>query len=343
MEFKQLKYFIKIVDCRSITAAANALYVSQPALSQHIHNLEETLGTRLLDRAASGVTPTTAGETLYRFAVAILRATAEAESSVRTEAETPRGRVAIGMPSSTARAIAVPLLEKTALRFPGIMLELEETPSADLETLVMQGRLDIALSTASMQCRGVRARALVEESLFVLAHRDLNLARSGITLQELVELPLILPPVPNSLRTRLEEALHTHRLTCNLIAESSSTTIIVAAVKSKLCVTVLPLSSVPLTAGYEDITSVSLVDAPISRRIYLSTSELAPLSLAAEKISALVQEVIIEAIDTGHWKGATYLPQRRRDNAALRSPSKNGPMAEAPKVSAKSSRRMRGA
>jgi LysR family nitrogen assimilation transcriptional regulator len=342
MELKQLKYFIKIVDCRSITAAANALYVSQPALSQHIHNLEEALGTRLLDRTASGVTPTAAGETLYRSAVAILRATMEAESSVRSEVEAPRGRVAIGMPSSTARAIAIPLLEKTAARFPGIMLELEETPSADLEALVMQGRLDIALSTASMRCRGVKARALVEERLFVLAHRDLNLAPNGIALKELVELPMILPPVPNSVRTRLEEALHTHRLSCNLIAESSSTTIIVAAVKSKLCVTVLPLSSVPLTAGYEEITSVSLVDAPISRRIYLSTSELAPLSLAAEKVSTLIQEVIIEAIDTGHWKGAAYLPQRRRENAALRFPSQNAAMAETPKAGAKSSRRMRG-
>lgn len=318
MELKQLKYFIKIVDFRSITAAANALYISQPALSQHIHNLEVTLGTRLLDRTASGVSPTTAGETLYRFAVAILRAAADAENSVRSEAETPRGRVAIGMPSSTARAIAIALLEVASAKFPGIMLELVETPSADLETLVMQGRLDMALSTTCMQCRGVRAKALVEESLFVLAHRDLNLAPDGVSLRELVQLPLILPPMPNSLRMRLEEALHTHRLTCNPMAESSSTTIIVAAVKSKLCVTVLPLSSVPLTTGYEEIASVPLVDAPISRQIYLSTSEIAPLSLAAEKIAMLLQEVIADAIGSGRWKGATYLAPRQQDPAALR-------------------------
>ena len=72
MQFRQLRYFVKIVEAGSFSRAAATIHVAQPALSQQIAELEERLGLKLLQRSARGVTPTAAGEVLFREASSIL-------------------------------------------------------------------------------------------------------------------------------------------------------------------------------------------------------------------------------------------------------------------------------
>ncbi|GAG77786.1 unnamed protein product, partial [marine sediment metagenome] len=73
MDLRQLRYFIGICDAGSITAAARILHVAQPALSNHIANLEAELNVKLLHRSSSGIVPTDKGETLYAAAHRVLR------------------------------------------------------------------------------------------------------------------------------------------------------------------------------------------------------------------------------------------------------------------------------
>ena len=68
MDLKRLSYFIKIIDKGSLTRAADALNVAQPALSQHLIGLEAHFKQQLVVRSKFGVTPTEAGKALYRHA-----------------------------------------------------------------------------------------------------------------------------------------------------------------------------------------------------------------------------------------------------------------------------------
>jgi LysR family nitrogen assimilation transcriptional regulator len=72
MDLKQLRYFVAIVQCGSITRASQQLNVAQPALSLHIRNMEADLGVPLLFRTPQGVLPTDAGQILLRNAQIIL-------------------------------------------------------------------------------------------------------------------------------------------------------------------------------------------------------------------------------------------------------------------------------
>src|SRR6201999_2096496 len=72
MQFRQLRYFVKVVEAGSFSRAAETVHVAQPALSQQVAQLEEELGLALLQRTARGVHPTAAGEVFYREASAIL-------------------------------------------------------------------------------------------------------------------------------------------------------------------------------------------------------------------------------------------------------------------------------
>src|ERR1700758_3933756 len=96
MQFRQLRYFVKIVEAGSFSKAASVVHVAQPALSQQVAELEERLGVSLLLRSARGVRPTAAGEILYKEASVILHQLDQLPSVVRSSAGEPEGIVNLG-------------------------------------------------------------------------------------------------------------------------------------------------------------------------------------------------------------------------------------------------------
>src|ERR1700754_1214901 len=85
MQFRQLRYFVKIVEAGSFSRAATVVHVAQPALSQQVAELEERLGVTLLQRSARGVLPTAAGEILYKEASALLHQLDQLPGIVRSK------------------------------------------------------------------------------------------------------------------------------------------------------------------------------------------------------------------------------------------------------------------
>ena len=83
MDTRRLKSFLKIVDTGSLTRAAAALNIAQPALSQQLQSLVAHFRQKLLIRSQQGVTPTEAGRVLYRHAQAILKQFDQAETDVK--------------------------------------------------------------------------------------------------------------------------------------------------------------------------------------------------------------------------------------------------------------------
>ncbi len=92
MDFKQLKYFVRIAELGNMTRASEALCIAQPALSQQIANLEAELGTRLFDRSVQGVRPTQSGDVLYRHAKSLLKQFEDVRVAVSEESGHPSGR-----------------------------------------------------------------------------------------------------------------------------------------------------------------------------------------------------------------------------------------------------------
>ncbi len=93
MDIRQLRYFVAIVEHGSITRASEMLNVAQPALSLHLKNMEEHLGTRLLIRSRTGVMPTEAGTLLAQRAQTILDDLARTEDDRRSCRSVPIHRV----------------------------------------------------------------------------------------------------------------------------------------------------------------------------------------------------------------------------------------------------------
>jgi LysR family nitrogen assimilation transcriptional regulator len=306
MNFRQLKYFVRVFEMQNMTRAAESLHIAQPALSQQIALLEEDLGVRLLVRGPKGVHATPEGDLLYRHAQTILRQVDTTRSLLSKTDEQISGTVSIGMASSTARMIALHLMELVKHEFPSIVLEIVDIPSADLTRLVLQGRVDFSLSPDQQPIKGISVTPLLIEDLFLLTHSSLQLPKQNISIETLTQLPLILPSLPNKLRARVDHAFLTARLTYNLFAEASTSAILIPAVREGLAATFLPYS-----AAQPEITSGTIaphsVDFELSREIVLCSSDSVPPTPAVANVIRLCKAVIKKLIEEKHWLGCRVL------------------------------------
>src|SRR3979490_2361375 len=102
MQFRQLRYFVKIVEAGSFSRAASVVHVAQPALSQQVAELAQRLGVALLQRSARGVRPTGGGDSLSKEAWPIVHQLDQRTAVVRSSTDEPEGTVKLAFVSSLA-------------------------------------------------------------------------------------------------------------------------------------------------------------------------------------------------------------------------------------------------
>lgn len=304
MDIRQLRYFAKVVELRNITAAAEALFIAQPSLSQHMGNLETELGVSLLERSVQGTRATAMGDLLYRHAKTILRQMDEAQAAIRAGSEAPSGRVAIGFPTSTSRILAVPLLERLQQRYPLIELELVEASSGDLVGQVAADRLALAVTMNARADARLRIEPVLEEELFVVVGPDQPTLHS-LSLEAFAALPLLLPTHPNSVRVATERLLMEAQLRFKVVAETSAVEILILSAERGLGVTVLPSSAFALAEKYGRVRGVPLTGRPLTRELSLSLSVSSARSPVVQCVREVLLRVIEEEISQGRWLGVT--------------------------------------
>lgn len=302
MDIRQLRYFVKVVELRNITAAAEALFIAQPSLSQHMANLESELGVVLLERSVQGTKPTPMGELLYRHAKTILRQFDEARSAIRSESDAPSGRVAIGFPTSTSRIVAVPLLQRLQQRFPRLELEMVEASSGELAEQVGINRLDLAVTMNVRREPRLAVEPILEEELFAVVPPSAHPKRS-ISVKALAAMPLMLPVHPNSVRVATERLFNEQNLSFQLVAQTSAVEILILAVERGLAATVLPSAAFALAQAQGRVCGVPLAGRPLVRELSLSVSVAASASPAVQCVRSELLEVIRDEVDQRRWQG----------------------------------------
>ena len=145
MDLTHLRYFVTIVQSGSLTAAARVLRVSQPALSVAVHNLEESLGTTLLNRARSGVSPTRTGEELVRHAAEIFAQIERAEQDIRGIERDDMGRFTIGCHESLGAYFLPGFMKSFMEEAPLIELSLKSATSAAVQAAVVSREVHFGL------------------------------------------------------------------------------------------------------------------------------------------------------------------------------------------------------
>ena len=149
MTDKELLYIRAVAEERSISKAAQKLFITQPSLSQCIQRIENTLGTRLFTRTSSGLTLTYAGERYCQIAGQILRIYNDFELEVSDINNLKKGRVTIGITTYMSTYFLPSILPAFHRLYPNIEVYVLEETSTQLERDLGSGRLDFALSHLS--------------------------------------------------------------------------------------------------------------------------------------------------------------------------------------------------
>jgi len=311
MDLRQLRYFSQIVESGSLAKASRHLFIAQPALSQQVAKLESEVGKPLLTRTPRGVIPTDNGLALYHHAKFMLRQLDQALSIAREESGAVRGMVSLGLPATTVIALGLPLVRRVHERFPSILLNVVEGMSGHLGQMMRLGQLDLAILFSPDVAPDLRARALLEEQLFVLLPRHSDLVparRTSLRLEEAARLPLILPTGAHGLRRRVSAELERRNLAANIVAEIDSLSLLMSCVYSGMGATIKPMAAI-LQEGDRgrQWRHLSISDATISRRNYVYS--LAPefLSPAAAAVATEIEATARDLAISGAWTGVDLL------------------------------------
>ena len=176
MNLKQARCIRAIAQEGGVTAAARKLYVSQPALSQMLRQIEEELGAALFDRSVTPFRLTYAGEKALEAADIILAAHRRLENQMQEIRQENSGRLRLGISVQRAGQVLPLVLPWFAMQYPHVSLELTERGSADLEELVSRGEVDLALAAIESTSTRLEYRLIEKEVIGILAGRGAALA-----------------------------------------------------------------------------------------------------------------------------------------------------------------------
>jgi LysR family nitrogen assimilation transcriptional regulator len=305
MDIRQLRYFVNIVDYGSLGKAAEKLFVAQPSLSQQMARLEEELGVTMLLRSNHGVTPTAEGDALYRHARLMLRQMEQLKQEVTKGAGAESGTVALGLPTTMASVLAVPLFERLQDRYPGIRLQFFESMSGYLNELLANGRLDLAILFRESDTPGITTLPVLDETLYLLGEPggDVSSRSTTCSLAKLAGVKLVTPGASNGLRLLIERTFASEEVELNIVADIDSLPSLLLIAHSGRACTILPGSAVAQWDPARLPKMRKIVDPLMSRPASICWPTGAPIHSATVAVRDTLIELIAEQVMREAWKG----------------------------------------
>lgn len=189
MDLRQLEYLLTIAEYRNITKAAEALYISQSALSHYVQKVEAELGVRIFDRSTNPISLTQAGECYMNSARKILMENDRLSKELRDITQHMTGKLRIGTSRDRAGYIMPRLMTEFGKAFPGIEVEVLTDSGRKLRESLRLGQVDLLLlpSTKADDDHGLEKQLLYTEELVFVA-------KKGWLREEMLETPRSVRP-----------------------------------------------------------------------------------------------------------------------------------------------------
>jgi DNA-binding transcriptional LysR family regulator len=240
MQLQDLHSFVAVAEERSFSVAARRLHRTQPAVSQAIHRIEESVGGRLFDRSSRNGTLTEAGVLLLEHARRLLRMTADAEAAVRELQEVRRGRVVIGANEAAVHSL-LPFVRDYTASHPGVLVEVRRVPSRRIAAELLDRSMDFGVMTFLPAERGLQSIPLGDDELVMLAHPKHPLAsKKRVSIGEVGRQVVIAHNDPSPTRDRVLRLYQRRHADINIQLSLPSLDGIKRAVEMGLGVALLP-------------------------------------------------------------------------------------------------------
>ncbi|MDI6028793.1 LysR substrate-binding domain-containing protein [Corticibacterium sp. UT-5YL-CI-8] len=294
MNLRQLRYFAKIVELGNITRAAEQLYVAQPALGLQIRALENDLRVSLLVRHSRGVTPTAAGELLYKRATEILRAVSDAKKEISSFGGPEHESIVLGLSPGVMNLLGRDILVEAREHLPGVSLSLVEEMSYVLIEALERDEVDIALAYEAPERPGlIRVPIIEEELLFISANPITPDNGDTIDFTTLIRQPLALATGKDVVRQLFGAAAERLTVMPNIAFEASSVGVMKNLVSSGAAASIMPYGTVINELERSQLHSCRISNPTLKRTLYL----IRPTRLPAFRNEDAVIDLINSAME----------------------------------------------
>lgn len=303
MQFRHLRYFVKIVEAGSFSRAAALIHVAQPALSQQMADLEERMGVALLQRTPRGVRPTAAGEVLFREASSLLKELEQLPALLTSSSGEAEGKVSLGFATSISVPMSGPFLETCRDKHPKVVLKFADGDSESLEERIVAKDLDMAVVFEDELVPIFARVPLFRQRLFFVSN-DRSASFDGfVTLNQIASLPLVLPSFPNGRRRVVDRAFSEAGLTPNVIAETDTLSSELSAVRTGLAYSILNMGIV----GQSGFADPQLIEPPVYLTCSVISSSDFPLTHAGEAVRDTLVQFVDQRIKATKRPGAEWI------------------------------------
>lgn len=272
LDVRRLRVLREVAIRGSLTAAADALSFSQPAISNQIAKLEQETGTRLIERGQRGVRLTGAGQLLVRHAEVILDRLALAETELGELLDVRRGRLRLGaFPSSFVDLVSRALADFRMVH-PGIDVSLRELRLEDAVERLEGGQLDLAVTfeydiALSSDAAELPRVDLLEDPVYLLLAADHPLAeRPRLALADLRDEPWVQFTQGGWASRAIVRAFHTAGYDPRVVLETVDLLAVQGLVAAGVGITLVPGMALP--ALRPDLVVRSLSPTPATRRVF---------------------------------------------------------------------------
>lgn len=209
----RLKVFQSVAKNLSFTKASQELFVSQPAITKHIQELEACYQARLFDRQGNKISLTEAGKLLLEHSERILDAYKRLEYEMHLLHGDYIGELKLGASTTIAQYVLPPLLGNFIRKFPQVDLSLLNGNSREIETALQEHRIDLGLVEGIFRLPNLKYTTFLDDELVAIVHAQSKLSLPDeITPEDLQHIPLVLSERGSGTLDVFERALLQHSI-----------------------------------------------------------------------------------------------------------------------------------
>jgi len=188
----RLKVFQSVAHNLSFTKASNELFITQPAISKHIKELESEYEVKLFNRIGNKISLTTAAEILLAYTDRIVSLHNEIKFELSQLNGNPEGTLRIGASSTISQYVIPAVLAKFNKRFPEIKLSLINGNTEAIEKRLLKNEIDIGIVEGKPSNADIRYSSFLNDELLVFTSAQNTTIPSSVTNDEFLKLPLVL-------------------------------------------------------------------------------------------------------------------------------------------------------
>ncbi|GGF87573.1 LysR family transcriptional regulator [Paenibacillus aceti] len=285
------KIFCKVGKSESFSQAAKDLYMTQPAVSQAIMQLEGELDIRLFNRSPKGVSLTNEGSLLFEYVNSAINLIQVGEEKILGFKNLTVGELKVGVGDTISRYFLLPKLEAFHNQYPNIKFKIINGTTRELCSILKSGEVDIAVCNFPLDDSTLELRPCMDiHDIFVCGEKYRQLLSGPVGLDEVVKQPLILLEKKANSRRYVEDYLLSRGIAIAPEFELGSHDLLLEFAKTNLgvaCVT-REFSRDYLNKGI--LHEVKLLEAIPPRSIGVCSLRGVPLSIAAKKFVEIIED-----------------------------------------------------